>query len=282
MGDANREINKLQAAIQYYEKALEITEEWGDKELETRAYFGLGQAYRENNQIQTGIECYEKVLKIALQLDDPKKKFDAYLGLGRSFSHIGETESSRGYLLKALILSEQIKDKSLEKEVYENLGSLYYKNGMLDAVVECYVKVQKILNDLGRGKEESDVCLLLGDIFQEMEQYEKAIKSHQSALNISKNLGDEEIQIVASKKLGKMYLSVASVSSKNGDYETATKYYQKAWVLCGTQPIDDQLREQALTGLAEASFNRQSNEEAMRSIDEPKNVARAGAVPGEY
>ena len=153
---------------------------------------------------------------------------------------------------------------------------------MLDAVVERYVKVQKILNDSGRGKEESDVCLLLDDIFQEIELYEKAIKSHESALNISKNLGNEGIQIVASKKLGKMYLSLASVSSKNGDYETATKYYQKAWVLCGTQPTDDQLREQVLIGLAEASFNRQSNEKAMRSIDEPKNAAKAGADQGEY
>jgi tetratricopeptide (TPR) repeat protein len=51
--------------MEYYEKALEIAKERGDKERETRAYIELGDAYTLNNQIQTGVKYYEKALEIA-------------------------------------------------------------------------------------------------------------------------------------------------------------------------------------------------------------------------
>ena len=186
------------------------------------------------------------------------------------------------YLSKAFTLSEQINDKSLQKEVYTNLGSVYCKSGMLDTAVELYLKLQKILIELGKRKEEADTCILLGDIFQEMEQYEKAIKSYQSAINIGKKLEEKEMQMVASQKLGRLYSTLASVSSRDGDYNKATRCYQKSLNISGTEPIDDQMREQALIGLGEAWLNLQSNEEAMQSIEEPENAAKKEVDPGEY
>ena len=136
---------------------------------------------------------------------------------------------------------------------------------------------QKILNDLGKRVEEADACISLGDIFQEMEQYENAIKSYQNALNIGKKSEDEEMQIVASQKLGRLYLTLASISSKDGDYDKAKKCYQKALIISGTEPIDDQLGEQALIGLEEAWRNLRSKAKATHSSEEPKEVD-----PGEY
>lgn len=131
-------------------------------------------------------------------------------------------------------------------------------------------------------KEKADVCVLLSDIFQEMEQYENAIKFYQSAINIGKKLQDEEMQIVASQKLGRSYLTLGSVSSKDGDYDKATECYQKALNISGAEPSNDQLREQALIGLGEAWVNLRSNEEVVHSIDEPENVNEKETDRGDY
>ena len=65
--------------MEYYEKALEIAKERGEKENETRAYLGLGITYRLNNQIQTGMEYYEKAL------ERERNETPAYLELGIAY-----------------------------------------------------------------------------------------------------------------------------------------------------------------------------------------------------
>lgn len=250
----------------------------GDREVE--AYQQLGYNHYHAGQYQESIAYYKQAL--ISQFADSKRRFDAYLGLGNAFRQIGDIKTSRSYFLKALTVSEHINDKSLQKEVHTNLGSVYYKSGMLHDAVASYLKLHKILNDLGMRKEKADVCVLLSDIFQEMEQYENAIKFYQSAINIGKKLQDEEMQIVASQKLGRSYLTLGSVSSKDGDYDKATECYQKALNISGAEPSNDQLREQALIGLGEAWVNLRSNEEVVHSIDEPENVNEKETDRGDY
>ena len=230
----------------------------GDREV--GAYQQSGYNHYHAGQYQESIAYYKQAL--VSHLSDPRKKFDAYLGLGNAFSQIDEIETSQSYFLKALTLSKQINDKSLQKEVHKNLGSVYYKYGMLDAAVESYFKLHKILDDLGMRKEKADACVLLGDIFLEREQYEYAIKSFQSTIKIGKKLEEKEIQTVGSQKLGRLYVTLGSVSSKDGDYDKAIKCYKEALIIFGAEPIHVQLREQALIGLGEAWLNVRSSEEA--------------------
>ena len=266
--------------IECYQTEARKTSPSNEDEKEDNALRRLG--YNNLGHYQESITYYKQAFELVSQFRDTKEKFDACLRLGSAFGHIGEIKASRNYFSKALTVAEQINDKNLQKEVYTNLGFVYHKSGRLDDAVESYLKLQKALNDLGHRKEKADACVLVGDIFQEMEQYENAIKSYQSAINIGKELDDAEMQIVASQKLGRLYLTLGSVSSKGDDYDKATKCYQEALIISGTEPIDDQLREQALDGLGKAWLNLRSNEEVIHSIVEPKNAAKKEVDPGEY
>ncbi|CAB4022095.1 tetratricopeptide repeat [Paramuricea clavata] len=168
-------------------------------------------------------------------------------------------------------------DKTLQKETHKNLGYVYYQGCKFDAAVKSYLKVQEISRDLGERKEEANACLMLGDIFQELKQHEKAIASYQTTLNISEELEDKEMQVVSIHKLGTLYLTLASICSKDYNYEKAIKWYEKALDISRIEPIDRPMHEKALTGLGIAWLNLGNNEKAIESIDEVQQFAKMEA-----
>ena len=63
---AHRNIGQNQTAIEYYEKAKQITLKHGDKRIERQAFRGLGNAYLNVGKYQTAIEYFEEAQNITL------------------------------------------------------------------------------------------------------------------------------------------------------------------------------------------------------------------------
>jgi tetratricopeptide (TPR) repeat protein len=123
---------------------------------------------------------------------------------------------------------------------------------------------------------------MLGNTFQQLKQEEKAIESYQKAINISKELKDEEMQMIAKQRLGISCLTLASVCSKDRDYETAVRWYEKALDVFGTKRNNRLLREKALTGLGVAWFNLGCTEKAIESIQKAQKFAKTETDTGMY
>ena len=175
--------------------------------------------------------------------------------MGNAFSHTGDLESSREYFLKAVTATQQINDKGLRKEAHANLRYVYYKSSMFEAAIKSYREVQNIAH-----------ALLVGDIFQELKKYEKAIESYQDTLNISKNFEDEKMQLVVIRRLGLLYLTLASDYPEDHDYDKSIEWYQKALEISEAEPTDQVLREKALTGLGLTVLNLGEKAKAIESI----------------
>jgi tetratricopeptide (TPR) repeat protein len=75
---------------------------------------------------------------------------------------------------------------------------------------------------------------------------------------------------------------LASICSKDYDYEKAINWYEKAMDISGIEPIDRLLHEKALTGLGVAWLNLGNNEKAIESIDEVQQFAKMEADMGNH
>jgi pentatricopeptide repeat protein len=276
LGNVFTGMSEYKKAIEYYQKSREISPDLEGNEMEVEAYQWLAYNHIRADQYQESTEYYNEVVKLASQLGDKNREINAYLGLGSAFNYTGEFESSRKYFLKALTVAEQLHDKIFQKEAHRNLGAVYYKSCKFDAAVKSYLKVKEISHDLGERKEEANACLMLGDTFQELKQHEEAIESYQETLNISEELEDKEMQIVAIQRLGKLYVTLASVCCKDGDYEKAITWYENALNIFGKDPNDHRLLyENALTGLRATWFSLGDTEtKAMESIQKAQKFTQ--------
>jgi tetratricopeptide (TPR) repeat protein len=59
---------------------LDLAQKCGHKKEETKAYIGLGRAYKLNNEFQMAIQYFQKALKIAKERGDKENETDAHLG----------------------------------------------------------------------------------------------------------------------------------------------------------------------------------------------------------
>ena len=254
-------------AIECYQKARKISPGFKAVEVEVQAYQWLGYSYHEAGQYHESIDYYKQALELASQFGYTKREINVYFGLGSAFTHIGDLESSRMYFINALTASKQVNDKDLLKIAHRNLGCTYYKSSMFKAAVESYREVQIITNELKQEKEEADACLTLGDIFQKLKQHEIAIESYQDTISISKNLEHEELQLVATQRLARLYLALASDHCEHCDYDKAIEWYQKALEISEIKPTHHLLHEKALIGLGIAMLYVGDTDTAIRSIE---------------
>ena len=235
LGNAYTGISDYKNTIECCHKARGISPCFKGDDMEAEANQWLGDNHYQAGQYQKSIAYYKQALELASQCGDIKRKIKAHFGLGNAFSHTGDLESSREYFLKAVTATQQINDKGLRKEAYANLRYAYYKSSMLEAAIKSYREVQNIAH-----------ALLLGDIFQELKKYEKAIESYQNTRNISKNFEDEKMQLVVTRRLGLLCLTLASDYPEDHDYDKSIEWYQKALEISEAEPTDQVLREKAL------------------------------------
>ena len=271
-------------AIECYQKVRKTPQGSKAHDLEVEAYQWSGYMSNQAGQYQESIDYYKQALGLASKFGYTNREIHTYLGLGSAFIHQGDLESSEMYFSKALALSEQVNDKNLQKLAHENLGCVYEKSStlILDAALKSFREVRNITHDLGQEEEEADACLKLGDIFQELKEYEEAIESYENALKICQNFGNEEIKLLAIQRLGELYLTLASEHLNDCDYDKAIEWNQKALDISGTEPADQLLHEKALTGLGIAMIYTGDTETAIQLIQKARSFAKKEVAAGKY
>lgn len=100
-------------AIEYYEQALAISHDIGDREGEGATWGRLGNAYRVLGEVKQAIEYYERALDIARKIGDQVGDWEGkgaqLAGLGNAYRALGQIEQAKEYLEQALAIFEKTK-----------------------------------------------------------------------------------------------------------------------------------------------------------------------------
>ena len=135
----------MRKAIEFYEKALWIAQEIGDKRNE-RIWFGnLGNAYRDLGDIGEATEFYEKALRITREIGDRRGEAKLLNILGAVLEDANKYKEVLACFLLAKNIRSQIEDPEL-KTTELNLKNLEEKLGRK--------KFEMLLAEVAPGVEE--------------------------------------------------------------------------------------------------------------------------------
>ena len=84
------DLGELRKAIEYYEQALKIAREIGDRRGEGTSLGNLGNAYTDLGQPVKAIEYYEQALKISREIGDRRGEGASLGNLGNAYYNLGE------------------------------------------------------------------------------------------------------------------------------------------------------------------------------------------------
>ena len=97
LGNNYYSLGEMEKAIRYYEKALEITQEIGDKRNKGRWIGCIGLAYRALGEMRKAIEYHEKALKIAQEIGDRQNEGKSLGNLGAVYYDLSEWKRAIDY-----------------------------------------------------------------------------------------------------------------------------------------------------------------------------------------
>jgi tetratricopeptide (TPR) repeat protein len=221
------EINK---ALKYFEKALKLNEELGNKEGIATNLGNIGTVYRIRGELDNALEYYGKALKLNEELGIKEGMAIGLGNIGNVYQIKGELDKALEYYGKALKLNEELGNKEGIAANLGNLGNVYRIKGELDKALEYFRKALKLNEELGR-KEGMAIGLgNMGNVYRIKGELDKALEYYEKALKKFKDIGN---RIETARTL----MNLGNVFTQKGDKERALDYYQKAESLAVGTPV---------------------------------------------
>ena len=202
LGLAYSNLGQVKKSIEYYQKALLISNEIGDRRGEENGLGNLGNTYSKLGQVEKAIEYYEQALVISKEIGDRRGEGIALGNLGIAYRNLGQVEKAIEYHEQALVISKELGDRRGEGADHGNLGNVYSDLGQVEKAIEYYEQALVIAKEIGDRRGEENHLGNLGIAYRNLGQVEKAIEYYQKALVISKEIGDRRGEGIALGNLG--------------------------------------------------------------------------------
>ncbi|VVB52243.1 Photosystem I assembly protein Ycf3 [uncultured archaeon] len=146
------QIGSYKKAIEYYEKALGIVQEIGNRLGEGTNLGNLGLAYSDLGKVEKAIEYYEKALAIFKEIGDRRSEGIGLNNLGVAFENMKNYKDALACFLRAKDIRTDIKDPNFKtteaniKELKEKLGEKEFENLKTDVAPKAEEIVKSLLN----------------------------------------------------------------------------------------------------------------------------------------
>ena len=101
--------HQLEEGLQYLQKALLLTSVGNLKQREAIHYLYLGEAYRQLNELQLASQFFNKAVGFAQAFETPETQWQAFYGLALTYQHQHLQDKYQNALEKALNTIEQLR-----------------------------------------------------------------------------------------------------------------------------------------------------------------------------
>ncbi len=184
------QICSYKKSLEYFEKALEIAQDIGDRQSEGTLLGDLGIVYSALGQVERAIEYYEQALAIAKEIGDRRGEGNQLGKLGIAYSDLGQVERAIDYYEHALAIAKEIGDRRGEGNWLGNLGNAHSDLGQVERAIDYYEQALAIAKEIGHRRNEGNWLGNLGNAYADLGQVERAIEYYEPALTIAKEIGD--------------------------------------------------------------------------------------------
>ena len=157
-----------------------------EKEKQWRNLGRLFDLLGEHDKAQ---EHLEKALRISKEICNRNLEASCYANLGAFFLSLGKYPRADKYLVQALAIAKEIGDKHGEAAVYSNFGRISHHLHDYEKAQEYHKKALAIYEEIGDRDGEVVEYASLGVCFQSLGVYNVAEKYIKRAILISKNIG---------------------------------------------------------------------------------------------
>ena len=230
-GMSYQQQGEYRTAVQYYEKALAIRQQYHLPNLSVLIdyYTYIGGAYFEMGDYSKALIFCEKVFAIhqqSLHSDHPDFA-DSNNHIGLIYCQMGDYSKALVHLEKALTIQKQSLPSNHPHlaNSYSNIGNVYFHTGEYSKALKFYERALAIKKQSlpSNHPDLANSYNSIGLVYYKMDQCSKALEFYEKALAIR-----QQSLLSIHPSLAKSYNHIGLIYCEMGDYSKALVYHGKA------------------------------------------------------
>ena len=222
IGAAHFYLGRFDTALDYYEESLTRLEKLGDRRRIGNRLGNIASVYSDKSDYTTAIAYYEKALEIRDELDDKRGTAADLNNIGLVYEEMGEYTKALERYHAACEINKVIGNERSMGKNLANMANIHVNFGDYPEAIQTYEQAMVLRRAQGDRKGESNDMGNLGLVYQSLGEYDKAMSFYQKALDIQRELGYREGEAYQLGGLADLYML-------QGDYARAVQTYQEAF-----------------------------------------------------
>lgn len=217
----------VQLSIDYAKQALQSATEFENIADQFIALRNIGTGYRIQGDMEVAINYHLQAFDIIQGLNKPIYLAHVYSDLGINYAEMGDYDNSTEYFLKSLSTYETVLAEKEDPAIQfnyalclNNVGINFDLLGLHDKALEYYQECMEISKEIGDDELYADCLNNIGLIYEIKGEYHEALEFLVQALAIYETLGYKRTIAIATANIGMIYRSTK-------DYEQSLVYYQR-------------------------------------------------------
>lgn len=174
LGNIASEQSDYDAARLYYEESVVLAREMGNDESIATSLYNLGLVAHRQADYDNARILYAESYSIAQKLGDKWNSAGAMILLGLVAVHQGDYQAAQSLYTQSLAIYEQLEYRVGIADALDGLGLVAYSKGDFDTARRLYGEVQMMSRELGYEVREAFSLLLLGAIARRENDYLEA------------------------------------------------------------------------------------------------------------
>ncbi|MCI0398127.1 MAG: tetratricopeptide repeat protein [Chloroflexi bacterium] len=275
VGSLAYRLGRYAEAGEYYERALRLAHDLGDRHGESQALRSLGAVARNLADYAAAQEYYRQGLAINRELGDRRGQSGALNSLGDVSYYLGHFSESLAYYGQSLAISREIGDRRGEAIALNNLGTFYDGLGQYETAQDYHEQSLRLKREIGFQRGEGWALDCLGLVYHHLGDHQRACECCQRSLRLFQELGDPIGQGFALTYLGHALAGL-------GRLHEAAAAYQEALALRRTTLGQPHQAMETLAGLARVSLAQGKVAEAHAQVEEILRFLEHSPLDGTY
>jgi CHAT domain-containing protein/Tfp pilus assembly protein PilF len=262
MGFCKSQLARHDEAIDLYLQSLTIWQRIGGPYDQAFVLEALGNAYLSKPDPEAAMRTFQKALPLALESGDLVRKTRVTMGLGCSQLHGGRPSEAAVTLEKALALSRSFGDREGEAATEHNLAASYHRKGQLQKAVDIY---QRLISSASTN-EAAIQHYNLGSLYLELGHPEKALENYELSLQAYRRAGQRGKEVDA-------LIGIGSVRQRMGEPQAALAFFEQA------RKSSPEESWKVFHYLGVAQYAAGKAQEALSSLQRALELSRASRTP---
>jgi CHAT domain-containing protein/Tfp pilus assembly protein PilF len=290
LGVVYTELGQYFQALEFYQKALAIQREIGDKLGEGTTLNSIGSVYYEQGKTSQALEFYQQALTVHRVAQDRSREGTTLNNIGLIYDQLGQPYRGLKPLLQALAIFRDLGDRAGEGNTLDSLGTVYASLGQYAQALDFYQQALAISREVGNRAIEQFTLSHIGSLFEKQNQPELAIVFFKQFVNVTQAIR-QDLRVLPLEQQQSFTETIASTYRRLADLllqQDRVLEAQRVLDLLKVQELEDYLSnvrgsDNTARGVAERSPEQQIKEgyEAIlnRAIEQGKEIAQLEGIP---